>query len=61
MSYKQIEGARELRLWICQIIGPAAIAGFLLYQDPDIKSWTKKKIKNIRAKIDNRKQKRVSE
>lgn len=53
MSYKQIEGAREIRMWISQIIFPTVIIGVILYNDPNFRSWADQKVRNIKSKIKN--------
>lgn len=56
MTRKQIDAARETRLWLGQVIVPAATAVVLLAAKPevrdfakqkynDLKDWTKKKFK----------------
>ena len=56
MTYKQIEAARETRLWLGQVIVPAATAVVLLASKPEVrvfakqkwseaKDWNKKKFK----------------
>lgn len=56
MTRKQIDAARETRLWLGQVIVPAATAVVLLAAKPEVrdfakqkwseaKDWTKKKFK----------------
>ena len=52
MSYKHIEGARELRLWITQIIVPAVIlGGTIIAMNPELKDKTKEKIYKVRNSV----------
>ena len=43
-TYKQIEQARETRLWIGQIVIPAVTAVVLLAANPEVRSWVGDKI-----------------
>lgn len=51
MTYKQIEGARELRLWIGQIIVPAVTAGIILYSNPNVRNLICIKYNELKNKI----------
>lgn len=53
MSWKQIEQAREIRLWIGQIVIPAVAIGAMIMQNPeaqkavkDIADKAKRKVKS---------------
>lgn len=51
MTYKQIEASREARLWIGQVIVPAATAIGILMANPYIRNSIKKKASNLKSKI----------
>ena len=51
MTYKQIEAAREARLWIGQIIVPAAI----ILSIPEVRQAVKVKAKDIKTKLKKKK------
>lgn len=48
MTYKQIEGMRELRLWIGQIIVPLATATATIVMIPEVREAVSEKVKAIR-------------
>lgn len=52
MTYKQIEASREIRLWIGQVIVPAAIgiAGIVALH-PELKEKAKDKFVSIKNKL----------
>lgn len=50
-TYKDVEIAREKRLWIRDVIMPSVIGGVLLYNIPEVKHWCKDKICKIKAKF----------
>ena len=47
-TYKQIEQARETRLWIGQIVIPAVTAVVLLAANPDVRSWVGDKVGKVK-------------
>ena len=51
MTYKQIEAAREARLWIGQIIVPAAI----ILSIPEVRQTVKVKAEDIKTKLKKKK------
>ena len=51
MTYKQIEAAREARLWIGQIIVPAAI----ILSIPEVRQAVKAKAEDITTKLKKKK------
>lgn len=51
MTYKQIEAAREARLWIGQIIVPAAI----ILSIPEVRQAVKTKAEDITTKLKKKK------
>ena len=50
-TYKQIEQARETRLWISQLVIPAVTAIVLLVANPDVRNWTKNKYNKFKARF----------
>lgn len=58
MTHKNIETARETRLWIGQVIVPAVTAGILLVSSPAVRAWAHEKCDDIKTKI--KKNKRVN-
>jgi hypothetical protein len=54
-TYKQIEQARETRLWIGQIIVPAVTtlvaAGVVLVTNPDVRRWVGDKVSRLKNKF----------
>lgn len=54
MTYKQIEGAREVRLWISQIIIPAATVAVTAMTIPEVRQTVAAKANEVRSKIENR-------
>lgn len=52
MTYKQIETSREIRLWIGQIIVPAATAvATVMYMNPELRNKAKTTFENVKGKI----------
>jgi hypothetical protein len=61
MTYKQIEASREVRLWIGQIIVPAAtLVGTYLMTSPEARHRLKQKMNDIGSTIKNKFQKEES-
>ena len=58
MTYKQIEAAREVRLWIGQIIVPAATVAEKEINIPEVKQTKAKKANSIKQNIKKKKKKR---
>ena len=54
MTYKQIEASREARLWIGQVIVPAAVAGVTLMANPEARAWVKQKTSDVKSKVTNK-------
>ena len=55
MTYRQIETSREIRLWIGQIIVPAATAvATVMYMNPELRNKTVNKAKEIKYKIETK-------
>ena len=51
MTYKQIEASREMRLWIGQVIVPAAIAAVAIASNPQTRNYVSKKYNNVKSRI----------
>lgn len=54
MTYKQIEGAREVRLWIGQVIVPAVGVGIALMANPRTNNFIKEQINKVTKKNQNK-------
>ena len=54
MTYKQIEASREARLWIGQIIVPAATAVGGIMMIPEVREAVKAKAIEIKKKADDK-------
>lgn len=61
MTYKQIESAREARMWVKDIIVPAAVAISAVASIPEVREKIKQKSSEINQKIKNRKKKKQPE
>lgn len=53
MKRNTIDASRELRLWIGQVIIPAAMVGLTIYTNPTARSWVTEKANAVKAKIQN--------
>ena len=51
MTYKQIEAAREVRLWIGQIVVPAVTTAAALMAVPEIRWAVTSKVKEMKQSI----------
>ena len=51
MTYKQIEASREARLWLGQIIIPAASVAIAILSIPEVREAIGTKVKSIQNKI----------
>ena len=51
MTYKQIEASREMRLWIGQVIVPAAVAVVAIASNPQTRNYGSKKYNNVKSRI----------
>ena len=58
MTYKQIEASREIRLWIGQVIVPAAVAAVAIASDPQARNYISKKYNNVKSRIQKKFEKR---
>lgn len=55
MTYKQIEAARETRLWIGQIIIPGLTVAGTLISIPEVRQAIAEKAKQVKESIANKK------
>ena len=51
MTYKQIEACREMRLWIGQVIVPAAVAAVAIASNPQTRNYVSKKYNNVKSRM----------
>lgn len=51
MTYKQIEACREMRLWIGQVIVPAAAAAIAIASNPNTRDYISKKYNNVKSRM----------
>lgn len=58
MTYKQIEAAREVRLWIGQIIVPAATVAITAMTIPEVRQMIAAKADSVKYKIKSKINKR---
>lgn len=58
MTYKQIEAAREVRLWISQIIVPAATVAVTAMTIPEVRQMIAAKADSVKYKIKSKINKR---
>ena len=58
MTYKQIEASREMRLWIGQVIVPAAVAVVAIESNPQTRNYSSKKYNNVKSRIQKKFEKR---
>ena len=58
MTYKQIEASREMRLWIGQVIVPAAAAAIAIASNPQTRNYVSKKYHNVKSRIQKKFEKR---
>lgn len=53
MKRNTIDASRELRLWIGQVIIPAAMVGLTIYTNSTARCWVADKANAVKAKIQN--------
>lgn len=58
MTYKQIEASREMRLWIGQVIVPAAAAAIAIASNPQTRNYVSEKYNNVKSRIQKKFEKR---
>lgn len=51
MTYRQIEASREIRLWVGQIIIPAAMVTVTIMANPDARKFVKDKFNSAKSFI----------
>ena len=51
MTYKQIEASREARLWISQVIVPAATAAVVIASIPEVREKVTSTAKSVKESI----------
>ena len=51
MSWKQIEQAREIRLWVGQIVIPAVVIGVMIMQNPTVRADVKDTVDKVKGKV----------
>ena len=61
MTYKQIEAAREVRLWICQIVVPAATVAVTAMTIPEVRQMIAAKADSVKYKIKSKINKREAQ
>jgi len=54
MTYKQIEASREVRLWIGQIIVPAASVAVAILSIPKVRQMIATKAESVKESIQNK-------
>lgn len=54
MTYKQIEASREARLWIGQVIIPAAVVVAGALANPELRRKAGEKFNNVKTSIKNK-------
>ena len=54
MKYKHIEAARELRLWIGQIIVPAATVAITIMTIPEVRQTIAAKANSVKQNIESK-------
>lgn len=54
MTYKQIEASREARLWLSQIVIPAASVAVAILSIPEVRQAIGTKAANIKESIQNK-------
>lgn len=55
MTYKQIEAAREVRLWIGQIVVPGIALAATALTIPDVREAVAAKARSVKESIENKK------
>lgn len=51
MTRKQIDGAREVRLWIGQVIVPAVIGGIAIMSNPQSRTFVRCKVADAKDAV----------
>ena len=53
MTYRQIEQSRETRLWLSQVIIPAAMIGCTVLATPNARNYVAEKADKAKGAIEN--------
>lgn len=53
MKYKHIEAAREIRMWIGQIIVPAIVIAVYINSNPYTKAIVTDKVRSMKTRVKN--------
>lgn len=61
MTHRQIEASREIRLWIGQVIVPAAAAALTVASIPEVREYVGDNVRKIKSKIRRKNFKVVNE
>lgn len=56
MTFKQIEASREARLWITQIVVPAAAAVVVAMSIPEVRHAIAEKVDSVKTAIKSKKE-----
>lgn len=51
MTRKQIDGAREVRLWIGQVIVPAVVGGIAIMSNPYSRTFVQRKVADAKDTV----------
>ena len=51
MTYKQIEASREIRLWIGQVIVPAAVAAVTVMSNTNVREFVSEKFDSRKRNV----------
>ena len=54
MTYKQINGAREVRLWVGQVIVPSVILATTILNNPEACKAIKNKYVKVKESVENK-------
>ena len=54
MTYKQINGAREVRLWVNQVIVPGVMVTTVILNNPEARKAIKNKYVKVKESIENK-------
>lgn len=54
MTYKQIEASREARLWLTQVLIPAAGVAVAAMSIPEVRTATVEKVRDVKKTIRNK-------
>ena len=60
IRYKDVEAARELRLWISQVVIPGVLVTTCVFSDPQARDAVQTKIENVKYSVGKRFNKKES-